>query len=457
MHRMKTLFLLTLACAGSLTAVAAPDKVTSAVSEQSLETRLAAVLDEMVKNNSEDFYEAAALVYDASGEVTAFFRLMDKFAAQGKPAACLWKSMLLRMQMKANPALKAEFQKILTGASAGKYIPGMVAYAANGLLPEMSAAEQKKAKAVLMDACRQGSAKGRALYLMVSGRIQNGGLTQPEIASELKKNNFYLEEMIASLQMDMQSGVVWLEKASDHGSQVAPFMLSQMLQGEKAAQFMKLALERHYPAAMGHVGTEMVLRETVSEENASAQKKAEGLRMLAISAMLGNPVSMQWLAFLNASGQGAAVSHEQVYELFRMAHLCGDVDGTAGMGYCLVLGSGCKKDAKAGLALMEQARAKGAKWVNQALASMYFNGDGVAPDMRKAIDALSEDFLCGSRHAYAMMAVLTAIGNASAKPDTNAARVYLDMAVQNGDVRARELYEVFLKEGKWRFMEELLR
>jgi TPR repeat protein len=106
---------------------------------------------------------------------------------------------------------------------------------------------------------------------------------------------------------------------------------------------------------------------------------------------------------------------------------------------------------------MEDARAKGAKWVNQAFASMYFNGDGVKADMRKAIDALSEDYLNGSRHAYAMMAALTAIGNASAKPDPSSARVYLDMAIQSGDRDARMYYDMFLKEGKWRFMEELTR
>ena len=105
---------------------------------------------------------------------------------------------------------------------------------------------------------------------------------------------------------------------------------------------------------------------------------------------------------------------------------------------------------------MEKAAANGAKWVYQAMASMYFNGDGVKPDMRKAIDAFAEDHLNGARHSYAMMAVITALGNASAKPDARAARVYLNMARENGDMEAEGLYNIFLKDGRWRFLEELL-
>lgn len=454
--RMKNLFLLTLACAGSLSAVAAPEVAPSAVTEQSLETRLTAALDNMVKKNSEDFYDAAVLVYDATGDAMAFFRMMDKQAAAGHPAACLWKSNLLGMQMKNDAAVSTVYNAMLGKASANKYVPGMVAFAANGVLPTATEAERKKGMAVLMDACRAGSAKGRALYLIVSGRIQ-GGLTQPEIASELKKKNFYLEEMIASMQPDMQSGVVWMEKAAEHGSLVAPFMLCQALPGEKAELYLKMALDRHYPAALGHVGMDIVVRETVNSAAADPKKVAEGMRMLSIAAMLGNPVAMQMLAYLNANGQGNNLSKENIVELFRLAHSCGEIDATAGLGYCKVLGAGCPQDVQGGLALMEDARAKGAKWVNQAFASMYFNGDGVKADMRKAIDALSEDYLNGSRHAYAMMAALTAIGNASAKPDPSSARVYLDMAIQSGDRDARMYYDMFLKEGKWRFMEELTR
>ena len=61
----------------------------------------------------------------------------------------------------------------------------------------------------------------------------------------------------------------------------------------------------------------------------------------------------------------------------------------------------------------------------------------------------------GSRHAYAIMAAITALGNASAKGDERSARMYLQMAVSNGDFQAQEFYDMIVKEGKWRFLEEL--
>ena len=455
---MKHLFLLTLACAGSLTAVAAPAKVTASAVGQSVEKRLNAILQSMVKKNSEDFYEAAAAVYDSTaGDESVFFTLMQKAAQKGNPAAQLWLARFYAMQAPGDASAATKALRLMEQAAAKKYVPAMVEYAGSSHVQNTTEAQQKRALAVLMDACKLGSAKARALYLMLTGRMSSGGLTQPEIASELKKKNYYLEEMVAAMQPDSQSGMVWMVRASEHGSAFAPFALCQVVSPEEADGYMKLAVERHLPAALGHVGTRMVLTETVKVDGMDEKAHKEGLRMLSLSAMMCTPSSLQMLAYFYANGQGGAVSKERIYELFRLAHAAGEPDGTAGMGYCMVLGAGCRQDAEAGVALMEQARDKGAQWVNQALASMYFNGDGVKADMRKAMDALSEDYLNGSRHAYAMMAALTAIGNESARPNPSTARVYLNMAIQNGDMEAQAYYDAFVKEGKWRFLEELAR
>lgn len=455
---MKRLFLLSLACAGSLCAVAAPEKTPAAAAEQSVQTRLATILQDMVKKNSDDFYDAAALVYDATGDVTAFIRMMSDMADKGNAAAKLWKARHCYIKAAAQRRNSAEGLKLLEGAVASRYVPAMVEYAAKATLQTDDEKLAKRGMSVLMDACRQGSPKARALYLTVSGRIQNGGLTQPEIVSELKKKNFYLEEMIASLQVEQESGVVWLERAAEHGSSFAPFILSQAVtDAAKSSQYLQLAVERHEPAALGHVGMQTTMAEMVQNGGESAERMAQGMRSLGIAAMLNTPAAVQMLAFLYANGQGTDIPRERIAELFRLAHECGEPNGTAGLGYCKVLGAGCPQDVQGGIALMEQARDKGSNWVNQALASLYFNGDGVKADMRKAIDAFSEDHLNGNRHAYAMMAVLTALGNDSAKPDPRSARVYLNMAISGGDVQAQQLYDVFLKEGKWRFMDDLTR
>lgn len=455
---MKRLFLLSLACAGGLCSAAAPVKAPAAAAEQSVQTRLSAVLQDMVKKNSDDFYDAAVLVYDATGDVTSFFRMMSELADKGNPAAMLWKARHCYIKAAAQRRECTEGLRLLEKAVASRYVPAMVEYAAKATLQTKDEKQAKKGMSVLMDACRQGSFKARALYLTVSGRIQNGGLTQPEIVSELKKKNFYLEEMIASLQVEQESGVVWLERATEHGSSFAPFILSQAVtDAEKSRKYLQMAVDRHEPAALGHVGMQATTAEMVQNGGESAQRMAQGLRTLSIAAMLNTPAAVQMLAFLYANGQGGDIPRERIVELFRLAHECGEPNGTAGLGYCKVLGAGCPQDVQGGVALMEQARDKGSNWVNQALASLYFNGDGVKADMRKAIDAFSEDYLNGNRHAYAMMAVLTALGNASAKPDSRAARVYLNMAIGGGDIQAQQLYDVFVKEGKWRFMDDLTR
>ncbi len=457
---MKHLLFLSLACGSALCAVSAPAIAAPASAEQSVEARLSAELQSLVKNNSEDFYGAAALVYDATKDVTAFPPLMKKLAEAGNPAALLWLARYHAMQSGGG----AQALALLEKAAASKYLPAMVEFAAKCTLPNSPAAQAAKGRKVLMEACRLGSAKGRALYLVVSGRFQNGSINQPEIVSELKKNNFYLEEMIAAFQVEPTSALVWLERAAEHGSPVAPFLIwSNNPMGEKAPTYMQMALERHLPAALGHVGYRDVLSETLQEDGGDATKAAAALRMLAISAMLNTPDSIQMLAYFYANGQGGAVPKERIAELFRLSHLCGHPDGTAGLGYCMVLGAGCKQNVQGGMELMQQAAANGAKWVHQAFASMYFNGDGVEPDMRKAIDAFAEDHLnrvqsgAGARHSYAMMAVITALGNASAKPDPRAAKVYLNMALEQGDADAENLYNLFLNDGKWRFLEELLR
>ena len=453
MQNMKNTILLALFCAAGLIQ-AAPAAKTPAVS-QSVETAVNAALQDMVKKNSEDFYDVAARVYDNGGNITSFAALMTAAANKGNPAAQLWQARYLKMFVATEPAVVDKARKLLEKAAASGYVPAMVEYAGLVYSSTEAESERKKALNALMQACRKGSSKGRALYLMVSGRMQSSDFSSPEIVSELKKKNYYLEEMIAAAQSDETSFSIWMERASEHGSAFAAFTLCQFADPAKADEYLKLAVERHLPAALGHMGLGIVRQEAARMEQYDAKVAAEGLRMLNLSAMLGTPAAFSSLASLYAEGYGENVSRELICELFRLSHRCGDPNGSAGLGYCMVLGAGCKQDAAAGLALMEEARDKGAQWVNQALASIYFNGDGVPADMNKAISALTDDYVNGSRHAYAIMAAITALGNASAKADERRARMFLQMAVSNGDSQAPEFYDMIVKEGKWRFLEEL--
>ncbi len=451
-HMNHHLFILSLVCIGGICPMsvqAAPAVV------QAPQSSLSTILRDMVKQNSDDFYNAAAAEYDSGGNMLTFSSKMIAEAGKGNPAALLWQAKYLNMFAPTEPEQVASSLKLLERAAATEYVPAMVEYAGMVYAQTDSDAERKKAMRVLMQACKKGSPKARALYLIVSGRMQSGGITAPEIVSELKKKNYYLEEMIAAAQQEESSFLMWMERAAEHGSAFAAFTLCDFVSPDKVETFMKLAESRHLPAALGHKGLMTVRQQAARMEQYDAAIAAEGLRKLHISAMMCTPVAMNSLASLYAEGYGEKFSKELVCELFRLAHRCGDPNGTAGLGYCMVLGAGCKQDAAAGLALMESARDKGAQWVNQALASMYFNGDGVPADMNKAISALTEDYVSGSRHAYAIMAAITKLGNAAAKPDERRAQLYLEMASANGDAQAPIFYDLIVKDGKWRFLETL--
>ncbi len=449
----KHLFFLCLTCTGGLSLLA--PAMAAPVAAQRPQADLNAILQDMVKSNSDDFYAVAAAEYDAGGDMSSFTRKMKSAAGGGNAAAMLWYARYQNMFAVKDPGVAAITQPLLEKAAATGYVPAMVEYAGQVFSREDSETTRKKAMRVLMEACKKGSSKARALYLMVSGRMQSGGITSPEIVSELKKKNYYLEEMIAAAQQEESSFLVWMERAAEHGSAFAAFTLCEFVPQDKAEKFMKLAEERHLPAALGHTGLMIVRQQAARMEQYDAAVAAEGLRKLHISAMLCTPLAMNSLAGLYAEGYGENVSKELICELYRLAHDCGDPNGTAGLGYCMVMGAGCKQEPAAGLALMEQARDKGAQWVNQALASMYFNGDGVPADMGKAISALTDDFVNGSLHAYAIMAAITRLGNATAAPDEKRAQLYLDMATANGDTSAPIFYDMIVKEGKWRFLELL--
>lgn len=191
--------------------------------------------------------------------------------------------------------------------------------------------------------------------------------------------------------------------------------------------------------------------------------------MLAIAAMLSSPDAAATLAMAYANTEMPEVPVERVYRLFEYAHKCGLAEGSAGLGYCMVLGAGCPRDEEKGMALMNSARDRGAMWVNQALASVYFNGAGkIKPDMRKALDALAADAAAGSVYAYAMMAGLSALGNETSKPDTTAAEVYMKFALERNPrvdaatnikvaEHSKKTYEAILTSKTWVFFPLLVK
>lgn len=457
---MTKLTLLSMVLLGGMTATMQPAVAAIAQPKQT-EEALQQVLDAMVKTNDEDFYEAARVVWEGTEDETAFLPMMQAAAKRGNAAAIMCVAMHdLTVIGNDEAAFKNVLQQLEVAAKK-KYVPAMV------VLSQLSPkTDEKQAKAWLMEACKAGNSKARALYLLQSGRLNPDKLTAPEVVSELKKGNHYLEEIVASAQSTEADVMKWMLLAESHGSTTAPYLLSQAaINPEEAFKHLRTAVDRHNVMALYLYGVLLHRADSVDVAMQMGIKKdsVESRKLLAIAAMLASPDAAATLAMAYANTEMPEVPVERVYRLFEYAHQCGLAEGSAGLGYCMVLGAGCPRDEEKGMELMKSARDRGAMWVNQALASVYFNGAGsIKPDMRKAIDALAADAAAGSVYAYAMMAGLSALGNESAKPDTTAAEVYMKFALERNPrvdaatnikvaEQSKKTYEAILTSKTWVF------
>ncbi len=465
MGAMKCSFaLLSFLALAPLVPLAAAEAPHAVLSDTDLCRDFRKALDTIEKADSDDFFEAARIVVEKTGDPTLMLPLMEDAAAKGSAAAASWLA-LSRLQGlysegadMSRDARAKELRKLIFDAAARDYHPAMVQASRLAGMGIGGEADEKLALRYLMNASRQNSSQARAAYLLMSGRLAKGDWSAPEIASELKKENFYLEELIAQCYQDTPEGVAWMRRASNHGSATAPFLLTQShsagLGQEEAMSFLELAAERHQPEAMAMLGMlELHAEQAQASTGVQVKKDAEqGLRRLLISCALGSPTAAHTLALAYAMQQAGPVPVDFICRLFKQAAEHGEAEGMAGYGYCLLCGRGCPQDAARGEQMLLRASEKGVLWAKQALASAYFNGFGVKPDMQAALDALTEDAAVGSLHAYTIMAAIVALGNEGCPPNARRAAVYLDMARRKGEPEAEALYDSIIKAGGWKFM-----
>lgn len=447
-HMIRTSSLLLAVAFGVMnSAQAAP--ATAVVANAQLERQLLDVLRGMVKTGSEDFYDAAVLVLNATGDESAFVPMMEKAAAAGSSAAQYWIALNRLPSAVPGTAAYTELERLVNKAASGKYSPALI------LSSALKAQKDRTASMVaLMEACRYGNPKARALYLLQSGRLASGDFSAPEVASELKKNNFYLEEIIANLQTTDEKAIEWMRKAAVHGSPTAPFIFSQTdIPGESDADrlaHIRTAVERHHVAALFSYGVVLMRGEGLYE--GVKKNVADAQRLMQLSVMMGNAEAASQLAVLFATGELEGATAKRICLLFEQSHRCGSVEGMAGLGFCKVLGAGCKQDVETGLSMMLKARDAGALWVNQALASIYFNGcNGVKPDMRKALDYLTADAVQGGVYSYAIAAAISRLGNAGTAADDSMSEYYMENALQDASDRdaVQKVYDAIIVSKSW--------
>ena len=420
--------LLLLALVGGELAAAAT--ASASVQTVAIEQQFVQALNNMIKTGSEDFYEAARIVADNGGSVSTFYDMMQKQAAAGNAAAIAWRVMY---QLPYTSIGTPEYDRMLRdldNAMRAKYTP---AYILSATIRHET--DNEKAKQHLIEACKSGNSKARALYILHTGRLALDKLNAPEVRSELNKKNHYLEELVANLQISDIKIVEWMKKACAHGSVTAPFILSQspadVISDAERFGYLKTAVERHHVMAMYIYGSALINPDGYDPTHSLKIEKNEaaGRKMLELAAMLGSPQAAFDLAVYATDHKFGTCDAAEVYRLFDYAAQCGLPDGKVGKGYCLILGAGCEQDVQQGLRLLEAGRNMGNALAYQALASVYYNGfGGVKSDLKKASNYLMEAVAAGSPSAYTVMAAITALGSADTPPDATMADIYLQFA-----------------------------
>lgn len=461
--------LLLLALSGGVL-VAAP-AVSENVQTVAIEQQFGQALNNMIKTGSEDFYEAARIVADNGGSISTFYNLMSKQADAGNAAAIAWRVMY---QLPYTSVGSPEYDCMLRDldkAMRAKYTP---AYILSATIRHET--DKEKAKQHLIEACKTGNSKARALYILHTGRLALDKLNTPEVRSELNKKNHYLEELVANLQISDIKIVEWMKKACAHGSVTAPFILSQspgdIFTDTERFEYLKTAVKRHHVMAMYIYGSALINPDVYDPTHSLKieQNEAEGRKMLELAAMLGSPQAAFDLAVYAAENKLGTCDTAEVYRLFDYAARCGLPDGQVGKGYCLVLGAGCEPDVQQGLKLLESGRNMGNALAYQALASVYYNGfGGVKADLKKASDYLMEAVAAGSPSAYTVMAAITAMGSADTPPDATMADIYLQFAKDDlcGKMyneshytineRVQKLYDDIVTSRSWCVFPELVK
>lgn len=410
----------------------------------------------MVRENHDDFYAVAGAVLD-NGGLSKLQPYMEQAAAEGSPAAQLW---LARLALDKLTAAKADMVNAPTAKEARELVKQAADKGYQPAIIEMSRlagsgigapADEKEGLRLLMEACKAGNARARAAYLLVTGRLDGGKLDAPEIVSELKKNNFYLEEIVASLQNDEAEALKWMKRAAEHGSPRAAYTLFNVGNGlvndTEARDYLQLAVSRHLPDAVATLG----VLQTVGDGTVCPIDTVAGLRRLEESVALGYTPAAVTLASVYQT-EPQKYSAETVFSLYKNATELGELRAAVGYGYCLVTGRGCTADVPQGLELLNKLADAGMPYARIALADIYFNGTGVEPNLRRAVDELGAAAGEGLPGTYSLMAALTAMGNAAAPADERRAAVYLKMAEEQGDSEAKAAYESVLTDKAWHFL-----
>lgn len=420
-----------------------------------------AALDAVLQAQSESLGPVISAVLDSTGgDERAYYRLMQEAADAGHPVALSWLGGQIRRQGASQADAAARIKAAVEQAADKGYVPALLQMADLAYTGAGGAADEKQGLHYLMKACKAGSPRARALYLLLTDRLEKEGPSSPAVQAELQKQNFYVEEYLAAIyaSQDESASKEWMQAAAAHGSpgaacSLALYYLRTEGQEKRGMELLQKAAELYHPEAMCQLAAMLVPGVELPAALAAhvVPDAGRAIRLFQRAALLGHAPALLPLAG-EYRKQPAAYSAERVFELYRLAADAGDPRGGVAYAYCLAAGRGCAADSERGVAILNRLVDAGVPFANMALADLYFNGTGVPADMTRAVAALTAAAAEGVPQCYTLMAALAQMGNAAKAPDSTRARLYLRMAEERGEVNSRQAFDALVNAGSWKFI-----
>lgn len=419
-------------------------------------------LQQMVEEQSSDYYDAAQIVLTATQDECAMDTWMEQAAQQKQPAAQLYiankriSGILLKQD---NAEAIQEHLNLLKQASDSGYIPASIYYSTcmnAGLkqVPNKSLALQ-----ILAPAAAKGNKEARFKWLQLSGRLQSAqDLSRPEVLQEIDKGNDCVMMYASMLSKDEDTRIQNLQDAAALGNGDAYYELGQMVEQVNPKQsyaMMSKAAELHHPNAMAVIGgieSSPIKADSILDKSGADFKPEEGIKLLRLATMLGSPIAQFELGEQYLRGNDAIPQDKEraFHHIYRAA--CSS-NANALLSYCymLLVGEGCQADPKTALGICQELANRKVLGAELLFAYAHYKGLGVEANAQRAAELLEDLAALNQPIAYVYLAYITQAGGVQLKPDPKQAELYLRMAkIDLGD-KAQQLYDQLLQAKDWAF------
>lgn len=415
-------------------------------------------LDQMVQENSTDYYEAIVCALDAAGgDETAVNSWMHAAAEKENAAAMRWEtsqqlSSVAPDQLMAQSSKNA-YQKLVKIARQG-YVPAMLDVAACLRMGIGTAKDETAAHKQLIDACKGGDIKARFQWLLYTDRISTwADKDRPEVASEVERGNHYVIQHLSGRSPDAATQVEWMKNAAGKGSGDAYLALSSLASAnhpKESITLLRVAAHLHHPEAIYVLAT--VLADTGSPTEFQKQAditpdEAESLKLMKTAALLGSLRATMALgsAYYNGTN-GLPQDYKKAYFHFSNPLVAGNPAAMTSRALMLLQGQGVKKDTAAALKMLQDASKVYAP-AGISLAWATYKGIGKKANAKEAADQLMEIGAAGASAAYVYLAYIYAKGGPGVQEDISQAKRYVRLASLDMEDAAQKLYDTLIVEG----------